>query len=234
MASVFWFSILLAALLGISHFAGEEINEILDTNLWLASTSAGITVSYVFLQLLPEFQEGIPVLGTEIFVFGMLGFSAMHLMEVMIYRHDSHVDELREDFRELHTASIFIYYIALGILLYRLATRSLVDAVLFFSPVLLHTAFSSLSLKELHEDVLNIGWVKFFLGSASVLGVFAASIVRITPLYFHSILGLIVGMFLYVSISDSIALRDEGHPLAFILGLTFYSGIILALRYLLL
>lgn len=234
MTSLFWFSIVLGVLLGISHFAGEEINELLETNIWLASASAGITVSYVFLQLLPEFQQGVPVLGVDIFVFGMLGFSAMHLTEVSIYHHEKDVEEVRKDFREVHTASLFLYYLALGIIIHTLASRSLVEGVLFFVPVMLHTVFSSLSLKELHEDVLDVGWTKLLIGSASVLGVLFASAVNISPTHFHVILGLIVGMFLYVSISDSISLREEGHPSAFILGLVLYSTVIIALRFLLL
>lgn len=234
MASPFWFSIGLAILLGVGHFLGEEINELLETNIWIASASAGVTVSYVFLQLLPEFQQGVSILGVNIFVFGMAGFSIMHLIEVSIYHHEIDVEDLRKDFREVHTASLFIYYLALGVIIQTLSRRSLVEAVLFFSPVMLHTVLSSLSLKELHEDVMNVGWIKVLLGSSSALGVILASIIEIKPLYFHAILGLIVGMFLYVAISDSISLREKGHPSAFVLGLVFYSGLIIVLRSLLL
>jgi hypothetical protein len=67
---------LFAAILAIVHYWGEEIAAHPHTPR-VVGLSAGVTVSYVFLDLLPRFHTGIDYLGQIGFFAVLAGFVAL-------------------------------------------------------------------------------------------------------------------------------------------------------------
>ncbi|MDY6771049.1 MAG: hypothetical protein SV186_03775 [Candidatus Nanohaloarchaea archaeon] len=187
-----------------------------------------MTVTYIFLQLLPELYRGVTYFGHHAFLLPLAGFTGMHLVEKYIYSHGKDPDELRNDFKELHSIFLFIYHFSLGIIAVFLLRISLIEGVLFFLPVLFHTAASSLSLKELHEDILENTVVRFLVAFSVVLGVGAAVLLDVTLSHYHSLIGVVTGLFMYVVIRDSLSAQGDSRPWGFLAGTLCYTGIILA------
>lgn len=215
--------------LAITHFLGEH----LDSADWthrrgLASFAAGVTGAYAFLQLLPEHAGGVTHLGDAVFFFSLGGFLLVHVTEQLIYRYERNPREIRRDFKELHSLFLFSYYFAIGIVITDLTRVSVLAGTLFFLPVVLHTAISSMALTELHEDVLDVGWIKALVSGAVLIGVGAALAVPIPIGLFHALLGGITGMFLYVVIHDSLPEPGESAPFSFLMGVGFYGLVIVA------
>ena len=222
--------LLLTVILGIVHFFGEQINEkLIAPASIITSFSAGISVSYVFLMLLPELHKGFGQFGDYTFLFAMVGFAGVHMIEKAIYRHEKTLEDIKRDFKELHSVFLFIYHLGMGTVLFYILRTSPLEGTLFFIPLLLHTAISSLSLKELNEDVLDITSVKILISVSGVAGVLIASFTGVSFGQFHVILGIITGMFLHVVISDSMEAEAKGETWSFLLGIILYSLLIISL-----
>lgn len=217
------------ALLAVTHFVAERMDRWdWEHETRLTSFAAGATGAYAFLQLLPEHFEGVAVLGEAGFFFSLSGFLLIHVTEMFIEGSGRDPEEVAHQFKEMHTVFLFLYYLAIGVVIADLTRASPVSGLLFFIPVSLHTAISSMALTELHEDVLDLIWVKAGVAGASLLGAVIAVAVAVPPTVFHALLGLITGMFLYVVIHDSLPEPGESAPYAFLAGTGFYSLVIVA------
>lgn len=218
---------LFAGILVFIHYFGDRLNDTAFAHQEkITSLSAGVTITYVFLQLLPEHHKGLEFLGEFGSLTVLAGFTAIHLTEKWVYQHEKTTEEIRNDFRELHSVFLFLYYFALGLLIHELVQASVLEGTLFFIPVMFHTAISSFSLIELDEELLNSGLVKELITIAALLGVGAASFLNIGPNTFHIILGSVTGMFLYVVVHDSMPENDDGKPIYFITGMLLYTAIV--------
>lgn len=207
--------LLLAALLGIVHFFGEELDKFISSrSLLLASFSAGFTVSYFFLAMLPEMSKAY--MDYE-FLFALMGFSALYIIEEFIYERGSNLSEVKREFKELHSMFIFAYHFAIGFLIYFLITKSLNQLLLFYLPVLVHTAVNSISIKEMHEEMLDKAWIKITASFSAVFGVLTAYLSTPSESLSFSIFGFIGGMFLYIVVHDALNPERE-RPLGFIIG----------------
>lgn len=212
-------------ILAAVHYWGEEIaGHPLSGRL--TGLSAGVTVSYAFLDLLPRFTDGIPFFGEWGFFTILVGFSLPHIAETFAVQHTKSLEELRKDFKEIHTVFAFIYYTLIGVLLYTLLQQDVVAGTLLFIPVLFHTAVSSLSITELHNDILENQLIRAAVILSILIGVAVASIARFPRSVSHLLLGLVTGLFLYVAISDAISGKRDSDVRLFIVGTVIYSGII--------
>lgn len=221
--------VIFALLIGIVHHLGERIDHMgYRHRPAIASFSAGAAVAYLFLQLFPELKQGVTYLGNYTFLYALFGFASVHMAEKWIYQHEGTFEDLKKDFKELHSVFLFSYYFAIGVVIQYLLGQSVVRGTLFFIPVFLHTAISSLALHELHEDVLERLPVKIAISSASLLGVLLSFSFHVRPETFFMVLGIVTGMFFYVVTRDAIPSADNGTVQSFFVGLVFYAVIIIA------
>jgi len=101
-----------------------------------------------------------------------------------------------------------------------------VGGVLFFIPILFHTALSSASLKGIHISIRKRIILKIVLSCSTLFGVLLAYFVMIPPHILHSFLGFVVGSLLYIVIRDSVPRETEGKAIYFVLGVVVYALII--------
>lgn len=216
-----------AGLLALIHHFGEHLNDTAFAHQnKIISFSVGVTVTYVFLQLLPEHHRGLEYVGEYGSLSILIGFSTIYLTEKWAYQHDKSFEALKQDFKEIHSAFLFLYYFVIGVLIYELIHQfNVVEGTLFFIPIMFHTAISSFSLIEVDEEILNNPIVRIGITIAVLLGTGAAALFQISLPVFYVLLGTVTGMFLYVVIHDAMPQRDAGRPLYFLLGLLFYSSI---------
>lgn len=185
-------------------------------------------MTYIFLQLLPEFNKIASESTDLIFLFPLAGFSSIHLLEKYVAKAGLGEKEMRKDYGEIHSGFLFFYHGAIGYLIASLLAENTISGLLFFIPVVLHVAVSSFSMTELHESFFQKNTVKFAISIAPVLGVLLHNIGTISIQQLNPVFGTVVGMFFYVVIRDSMPDEDRGKPIEYILGILTYMAVILA------
>ncbi len=220
---------LLALVMAGVHFLAEELEEsISGYQEQLVSFATGVSITYIFVQLVPEFHRIALESSGLIFLSPLLGFSSIHLVEKYIAKNGRSRAEISREYGEVHSVFLFLYHGAIGFLIASLLAESVISGLLFFVPVMLHIGVSSFSLSELHEDVAQRLSVKLVVSITPVLGVLVYSAGMVSSSLFHPVFGLVIGMFMYVVIRDSIPRDDNGQPVEYVLGVLIYLAVILA------
>jgi len=220
-----YLALALSGFLGLIHFFGEELDEHFSSNnLLLASFSAGFTVSYFFLVMLPEMSSAAETVSFE-FLFALSGFSLLYVVEEFVYERESNLSQVRKGFKEIHTLFISSYHFVIGFVLYFLLIENISQALLFYVPVLMHSAVNSVAIKEMHEEMLDILSVKLVASFSAVLGVLLSYFMTPSSQTAYSIFGLVGGMFLYIVVHDALDPQRE-RPLGFIAGAVLFFVLI--------
>jgi len=220
--------IIFSIVLGLTHFWNEKIQIRQEyVRIRIISFVAGISVTYVFLNLLPEVYKGFETFDKLIFISLLIGFSTAHISEKYIYQHSA-PQALKERLSSVHTIGFFLYHVFIGVILVRLDSFSNLDAVLFFLPVLFYSAVGLVALEQIHSKIWERPVVKFFLSLSTLLGVLIADILIGFEPAFNLLFGFIVGLFLYISMIDFVPRQARGRPEYFALGVLSYTLIIIA------
>lgn len=218
--------VVLGLVLAVVHYFSDKIHpEDPVIRHKLVSFVAGISITYIFLLLLPEVYAGVESLNKFLFLFILAGFACFHLIEKHIYQHESK-EILHEELRIAHSAMFFFYHLVIGILLVEMVNINAVGGILFFVPILFHTAVSSASLKGVHISIRERIMLKIVLSCSTLFGVLIAYFVMVPSHILHALLGFVVGSLLYVVIRDSIPKETVGKAIYFVLGVVVYALII--------
>jgi len=222
-------ALILAAVIGIVHFLGEEVEGLISGyREEVVSFSSGASITYIFVQLMPEFHRIAAEASELIFIFPLLGFSSIHLVEKYVAKSDIQGEKMRRDYAEIHSVFILLYSGALGYLIASLIAENAVSGLLFFLPIIMHVAVSSFSVTELHEKFARKTSVKYAVSLAPILGVLTHRTGLLARGQFNPIFGTVIGMFFYIVIRDSIPEGEKGRPLEYLLGSVTYLAVILA------
>ena len=101
----------------------------------IVSFSAGVSITYVLLELFPNFTETAISLSKFIYISIPLGFIIHHIIEKEIYKHNSKVELVRMLSLE-ETVFSFVYHIIIGIILVTFSRGSASQAILFSIPMI--------------------------------------------------------------------------------------------------
>jgi hypothetical protein len=210
--------------LALIHWKADSIRDqgLVDRRK-LEDFAAGVTVSYVFIELLSEINTGASLLGPAVFGLVLGGFSVLHVAEEYIYATQ---EDTRSNFRLLHTGFLTLYYFVIGVALEIVTATSLRDGILLFLIVALESGISSLAVGELDPKFLESAWAKLLISAAPVAGTalaFATSPGR--ELYF-AVFAPVIGMFFYVAIHDSLKPDSRGNPISYVIGVAFFMATI--------
>ena len=217
--------LILALILSIVDFFTEGIFSKASPNkMKFISVSAGVSVSYIFLILLPEIYTRSMEISRLLFLSILFGFGIFHIIEKYI-RQNFTGPELRKEHRVVHSFSSFIYFFAVGFLLAELAGgNGNVSAVLLFIPIMLHIIIDSLPRRHTKKHHLRA-----LSASSPFLGAILASFVDIGQTGNIILLGLVGGALLYTVVRESLPREREGKPMYFISGLSLFTVLILLL-----
>jgi len=214
-------------LLGFVHYFSERINIKGSNRMGAVSFTAGILITYLFLELFPGLFEAGTVFSRVSLVFMLVGFTVFHILEKFIYQHSKSTGVLKRELKEVHTLSLFVYYIVMGMVIANIGMSvGMGKATLFFIPVLLHAALSSISMSELHDIIRVNKTLKFLLSFSVLIGILIAHYLEFVQSINNVLMGSIIGMLLYVTIVDSIPKERKGRPGYFLLGVIIYASII--------
>jgi hypothetical protein len=226
---------LLAIVIALANYLGQEFSiEKLKYKDHIVSFVAGISVTYIFLHLLPNLYEGVTNFSRSLFVFVLLGFVLFHIVERFIYKFVGR-GKISEDLKLNHSLWLLIYDISMGIVLIGFFKFSAINGFLFFVPVFLHSALSSLSVHKIHgfdfrvKPKIENKFTKFFLSAGSIYGAMIAMIFNIGTKLSFILTGLVAGILLYVVIRETIPKEKEGNPVWFVIGVVMYSLLIFSI-----
>jgi hypothetical protein len=213
--------VILAVIMGIAHYLSERFCAKCQRNgIKIISFSAGVAVSYLFLDLLPNFSA-IAMDDTRfLFLTILAGFVMFHVIEKYIYKQ-APKDKLLRDLALEDSIISFAYHFVVGILLVNFFEVGIVKLLLFFFPVFLYTAVSTLPV-----DTSRYKKIKVVLAMSTLLGVLYAMYLPVPVYMVNVLLGLLIGTLIYTVIRHSIPFADEGEPLIFAVGVILYTSII--------
>src|SRR3990167_2011951 len=104
----FFLPVIYSLIIGLVHFFNEKIQIRQEYfRVRILSFIAGISVTYVFLNLLPEVYKGFEFFDKVIFVSLLAGFTLSHIAEKYIYQHSA-PQTLRESLGGFHSLAFFI------------------------------------------------------------------------------------------------------------------------------
>lgn len=217
-------AVILGLLISIVHFYSEEIGfhsrHIRDE---LISFAAGVSLAYIFITLLPEFAIGDEILEKRVlFIFVLVGFTVLHIVEKYIYQHVKKKYALYTDLRMEDSIVSFVYHLFIGIILVLFTKTDVRLGILFFVPITLHTAASTLPVNAPKHKTMAA-----LVASGTVLGAILATytIQYITHTMFFAMMGAVVGALLFMITRHTLPHGKRGSPVHFIIGLLFYIAV---------
>ncbi len=215
-------AIIFGAILALIHYFNKFFyKKFTAGRVSLMSFAGGITISYIFLFLLPEVLETVEHLHKLAFVFVLVGFSVLHLIEKHIWNHPAR--KAKTELAEAHAIIFFVYYLLIGIILVKLTRTSILMGTIFFIPITFHTILSKISLKEIHVSISEKTIIKVLLSASTLIGVFLAIYINIAPVVYHIFLGFVVGALFYIAIRDMLPIGRKGDPKYFLAGVILYA-----------
>jgi zinc transporter ZupT len=222
----------LAFVLSLLHFFSEEYcGRIERFHTQLISFSAGLFITLIFLDLLPEFFKGITHAGEDVFFAMLLGFILFHLGEKYVYQHITNKRELLSDLKAIHALGFFVDHFTVGVVLYlALSVPDYLLGLVIFVPLLLHTVSSSLSLCHIDEVYSRKSPLGLLLPLSPVFGVAFAFLLSPTKGLYYLLFSFVIGSLFYVVIRDMLPSGKKGNLPAFVLGFLVSLAVLSALN----
>lgn len=213
----------LAVILGIVQYLSEYIYERSgEYYKHVISFSAGIAITYLFLDLFPNFSEQVRDTNKFLFLFLLIGFVAFHLIEKYIYQH-SKGGLLKKRLGIENQVTSFVYHFILGIIIFDFSRQSIQETILLFIPIMIFTAVSTLPVSQHPSNKIN-----FVVSLSTLLGVLFVGFIY-TDMAIEAqtaLLGIIIGGLFFSVIRHSIPMGKSGKPLFFTIGILVYTPII--------
>src|SRR3989338_7422909 len=96
-------SLILAGILSIADYITEYIfSEKIKKNQKLISFSAGVAIAYIILRLFPEISSSALIEGKTVFLYALLGFVSLNLVEQYIYKGVEKIKDSHKYHKRLH------------------------------------------------------------------------------------------------------------------------------------
>jgi len=215
---------ILALTLSVVDFFTEGLFSKASPNkMKFISFAAGVSISYIFLILLPDIYNGAMKINNLLFLSILFGFSVFHLIEKFI-RQNFTGQELRKEHKLVHSTTSFIYFFVVGFILVKVTEINTVGGILLFIPISLHIIIDSLPRRATKNHYLRA-----LHASSAFLGAVTAFFIEVGEVGTIALLGLIGGALLYTVIRESLPREMEGKPLYFITGVLIFTVLIMIL-----
>lgn len=223
-------ALVMSGLLGAIHLLSEKIKpEEGPRHYRIISLAAGISIAYLFLNLLPHTYEAAIHLKSFIFIFLLTGFTLFHLAEKYVYQHADR-SKINQDLTSIHSVAFFVYYFIIGMVLEDILNKSFLEGFLFSIPITLHAGLSSASLARIHQPFRESLWIKFILSYSAFLGAVLANLISIPTILNNIFISTIAGALLYIFVKEFLPEKEKGQPFYFIIGVTLFVIVMAVLR----
>lgn len=217
-------SLTLAAILSFADYVTEHIfSKKLRKNQKLISFSAGVAIAYIVLNLFPEIASYALIDGKKVFLYALFGFVALNLIEQYVYKAIGSLKKPLAYHKSIHVTYFFAYNFFVGMVLVSFASRGLTQTLLFFVPFLLYIIAEILPQEfEFKSSILKV-----FYSMAPLLGaLLGINFIDFTATISGELISFITGTLLYIVIRESLPSDKAEKPLYFMVGVLFYTLII--------
>ncbi|MBT5739625.1 hypothetical protein HOI26_00865 [Candidatus Woesearchaeota archaeon] len=217
-------AVFFAVVAGVTYYFSNKLNiKKKSYGHKMFSFSAGISITYVLLDLFPTFTEVAAGISKLLFLSIPIGFIIHHLIEKEIYLHNKKNELVKVLTLEENTFS-FVYHILLGIVLVAFLRESLFQGILLFIPIILFTFVSTLPTKR-HQKFSKA----VFLASSTLFGTIIGIFWKHIPIVVEAtFIGLVTGVLLFTVVRHHIPFGRKGKVSYFTLGFLIYAAIIVA------
>jgi hypothetical protein len=191
------------------------------------SLFAGISITYVLLELFPTFTEGSFLISKLLFLFVAFGFISHHIIEKYIYQHNK-MKEMVKILSFEENVFTFVYHIILGIMMVTFIQKDIIQGVLFFIPLISYTFVSTLPTSPHVSNKKSI-----LLASSTLFGVLLALFIWTSrPAWAEfALIGFSLGVLLFTVIRHHIPFGKKGRIWHFSIGFLIYTVLIVASWY---
>jgi zinc transporter ZupT len=227
-------SFTLAALLAIIHLWAYKWTffESAPKNMWL-SFGGGISVSYVFLEILPELHEGqhvlekmsiLTFLEDHVFLLSLSGLVFFYGLERLAIK--SHSDKEEENYHPhvfwIHLISFAIYNMMIGYILHHREEQSFQKIFFFILAIAAHFLVNDFGFQKKFRR-LYVSKGRWILALSILCGWSAGAITQISQSTFVILLALISGGIILNVLKEELPEEKEGRFKAFLLGVVLNS-----------
>ncbi|MBI3035778.1 hypothetical protein HYY71_05645 [Candidatus Woesearchaeota archaeon] len=218
-------SLILAGILSFADYVTENVfSKKLRKNQKLISFSAGAAIAYIILNLFPEIASYALIDGKKIFLYALLGFVSLNLIEQYIYKEVGKLKSASSYHKSIHVAYFFVYNFFIGMALVSFALKGLTQVLLFFIPFLLYIIVEMLP----QEFEFKSGNFRIFYSLAPLFGAIAGiNSIDFLDSVFGELIAFITGTLLYIVIRESLPSDEAERPVYFLIGILSYTLIIL-------
>jgi len=214
-----WLAAILVTLaIILVHILGEKFSKHIEKfHRELLSLGAGLMVGIFFLKILPHITLGEQFLGQFVYVFLLIGFILIHILEKYVYQHARSKREVAKDIILFEKAGLAAhgFFIGFFIAVYFEAFEQL--AYLIVAPFFIRTfaiSVSSAHISEKNESRLYT----ILKNTPFMIGTLSGLILSSSKVWLFIALSIATGFIVYIIIRDMIPPQKEGRPIYFVVG----------------
>lgn len=228
-----------ALLLALVHIFGARLRFIryIPRSRWL-SFAGGVSVSYIFVHLLPELAAGAESLAARepfgwesehlAWVVALIGMASFYGVEVAARRSHSSGD--RTDRRSavfwFSIVSYALYNALIAYLLHHRLEEGHPTLFLFVAAMALHFLINDFALREHHKDAYST-FGRWLLVAAILIGAATGAMTRVSEAVLATVVAFIAGGVILNVLKEELPSEAESSFLAFASGAGLYTAILL-------
>lgn len=181
------------------------------------SISAGTSIAYVFIFLIPEvIAIGIQT-QIETMIFTLFGFVFFHAITKYIFRTKTTKEHKQELIDEVHLATVGIYNFLIAFVIVQIINKDPEGGVFITFLLILHTVLTEITQKEMlktHINVLKLPITIVLSFTGATLAIIELENIYLTALLFS----LSSGAIIYIAIREELPQDSNGKPIFFVFG----------------
>lgn len=224
-------AIIFTVFLSIIHLITERfVKSLHKYHRQILSLSAGLFLSFVFLEILEKIAVGYSLGNIYVYFFLLLGFSFFHILNKYIYLHTTDKKIRRQELEKLHFAgfSMDLFFSGLAISLF-IEITDIYLGLIALIPFILHVVSLTFSISELNYKFKTGLFHRIILTICPVLGaLFSFIFYSNINLFFYS-LSFVAGIVLYLATRHMVPCNGKGKIIWYIIGVIIGSILLIFL-----
>jgi len=224
--NIYFIAVVLSIVIGAVHILGNRLAiQNKEHNLKLISFAAGVSITYIFMELIPMITEAAILINRYLFLSALAGFSIHLFVERLIYKHN-----VKRGITKMMGNEENIFYFAhhfiLGIIFVTFLEENLIRGLLFFFIIMVYIFVSNLPT-PLERSIKK----EIFFSSSTLLGtlfgILLVNVLSMSDLIMFALIGISTGILFFTITRHQIPFYKKGKLRYFTLGSVIYAVIII-------
>ncbi len=209
--------LIIPILLSLVHILSFKSGKLLGRYTeYIRSFTAGFSVAYVFLLLMPD----LPPLGLatkiDTALFALVGFTIFHEAHKLVFKQQD-VKKRALLMDEVHLFTIGLYSFLVTFFLVEIVKQNYVQGILITFIIAFHLALSEIS-EEARRISINPSVRVTILVLTSLVGGILAILETLNASVSVALYSITAGAIIYIAIREEIPKRERGKPILFLIG----------------